>query len=539
MESFRRILAGVFALCMLFGLNQCGRRGTPSGGPKDETPPVLIKAEPANETTNFTSRRIRLYFDEYIRLQDAQNQLIISPPPKYAPEVTPMGGIRKYVQIDIKDTLMENTTYTYNFGQSIVDNNEGNPNNFLTYVFSTGDYLDTLTVEGVVADAFKRSADPFISVMLYEIDSAFTDSVIYKQPPYYITNTLDSAVTFQLKNLKAGTYRLIALRDVGKNNVFDQGVDKIGFVAENVVVPSDSVYVLKLFQEVRDYGVLPPSFAASNRIIFGYSGEAPPVVSLLTPLPDSVRTLIAKEPQKDSLNLWITPYQADSLIFTLRHPVNETRIDTFTVKPVKAVRDSMRHSWDPTSSLNFTDTVFLDATLPLVKLDTTKFTLLNKDSIGMALSLRLDTTANRVQLDFDKEPNEVYTLEVLPGALEDFFGDTNDTLRTRFNTGSPADFGNLRFTVQGNSDYPLIVELLDNREEILRRKFLGGYEELQFRSLPPGNYRIRIIFDLNGNGRWDPGNYLQKIQPERVLYYPGTIEMRANWEKVETFTVSE
>jgi uncharacterized protein (DUF2141 family) len=539
MEYFRRFLVVLFGLCALFGLNHCGRRGTPSGGPKDITPPALEKTEPPNESINFESRRIRLYFDEYIRLQDPQNQIIISPPPKTPPEITPMGGVQKYVQIDLKDTLQENTTYTYNFGQSIVDNNEGNPNNFLTYVFSTGDYIDTLTLGGVVADAFERNADPFISVMLYEIDSAFTDSVIYKQPPYYITNTLDSAVTFSLNNLKAGSYRLIALRDVGKNNVFDQGVDKIGFVPDTIVVPTDSIYLLRLFNEIQDYNVLPPSFAATNKIIFGYNGEDPPEISLLTQLPDSVRTLITKARDKDTLNLWITPYEADSLIFVLKHPRLESRLDTFNLKPVKSAKDSMLYSWDPSSGLNFTDTVFLNANLPLLELDTTKFTLLNKDSLKVALVPKLDTITNRVHLDFPRNPNEVYFLEVLPGALTDFFGDMNDTLRTRWNTGSPADYGNLRFSVQGNLEFPLIVELLDNRESLVRKKYVQEYKEIQFRSLTPGNYRIRIIFDANENGKWDTGNYLKKIQPERVLYYPGTIEMRANWEKVETFMISE
>lgn len=217
----------------------------------------------------------------------------------------------------------------------------------------------------------------------------------------------------------------------------------------------------------------------------------------------------------------------------------ETRVDTFTVKPVKTVRDSMRYSWAPTSSLNFTDTVFLSATLPLATLDTSQFKLLNRDSLEVPLITSLDTMTNRVELDFEKEPNQVYNLEVLPGALMDFFGDTNDTLRTRWNTGSPADYGNLRFSFQGNVAFPLIVELLDNREAVLRRKYVTGFEELRFRSLSPGNYRVRVIFDSNGNGRWDTGNYLEKVQPERVIYYPGTIEMRANWEKVETFTISE
>ena len=537
MDFFRRLLAAVFAVCALFALSDCGRRGSPSGGPKDETPPVLTRAEPPDQTTEFKSEQIRLYFDEYIRLEDVQNQLIVSPPLKNQPDITPMGGARKYIEIRLKDTLLENTTYTLNFGQSVVDNNEGNPNNFLSYVFSTGDYIDSLSLSGAVADAFNRKPDPFISVMLYEMDSTYTDSVVYEQPPYYITNTLDSAVTFQLKNLKAGRYRLIALKDAGKNNVFDASTDKIGFVADPVILPTDSVFQLRMFREIPPYGVLPPSFAASNKIVFGYNGSVTPEISLLTPLPDSVSTLLAREPGKDSVNLWITPFSADSLIFVVRHPELEAKVDTFSIKPVNAARDSLNISWSPRQTLNFTDTVFLSGTLPLRKLDTSLLQLMDADSTLLPLEARLDTAQNRVLLDFEKLPNQTYSLEVLPGGITDFFGTANDTLSIRWRTGSPADYGSLRLNLQGNTDFPLIVELIDQGNELARRKYLTEYEEVEFPSLKPGNYRVRIIFDSNENGKWDTGSFLEKLQPERVIYYPGEIEMRANWEKVETFTI--
>ena len=142
MNLLRRFLAVMFACCLLLALSHCGRRGSPTGGPKDDTPPVLLKAEPPNRTTRFSTNQIRLYFDEYIKLQNTDKQVIISPPLKYPPEISPMGGASKYVEIKFVDTLLPNTTYTINFGQSVADNNEGNPYNFLTYVFSTGDKID-------------------------------------------------------------------------------------------------------------------------------------------------------------------------------------------------------------------------------------------------------------------------------------------------------------------------------------------------------------------------------------------------------------
>ena len=157
----RRILAYLFFLLTIVALMQCAKRGTPTGGPKDIAPPILVRSTPANMSINFKSNKIRLYFDELIKLKDVQEQLIVSPPLKYNLEISPQGGASKYVEIKIKDTLKANTTYTLNFGQSIQDNNEGNPSSFLTYVFSTGDYIDSLQVSGVVKDATTISAYGF------------------------------------------------------------------------------------------------------------------------------------------------------------------------------------------------------------------------------------------------------------------------------------------------------------------------------------------------------------------------------------------
>ncbi|MEC7263262.1 MAG: Ig-like domain-containing protein, partial [Bacteroidota bacterium] len=264
------MLGLLFISFMVLALWQCAKRGSPTGGPKDVTPPKLIRSEPENFTINFKETKIRLYFDELIKLQDVQNQLVVSPPFKHAAEITPQGTPSKYIELVIKDTLRENTTYTINFGQSIQDNNEGNPNSFLTYVFSTGDYIDSLSVSGAVKDAFNRKADEFISVMLYEMDSTYNDSTIYKSPPLYITNTGDSLPFFELKNLKAGQYALFALKDANKNNMYNQGQDKIGFIQDTVTIPTDSIYLLTLFKEMANYKASVPSFVAKNKIIFGY-----------------------------------------------------------------------------------------------------------------------------------------------------------------------------------------------------------------------------------------------------------------------------
>lgn len=535
----KRILGYLFILILIFAGVQCARKGTPTGGPKDLTPPKLLKAEPNNMSLNFKTNKIRLYFDEYIKLNKVQEQLIISPPLKYPPQISPQGGASKFIEIILKDTLKENTTYTFNFGQSIVDNNEGNPNSFLTYVFSTGDYIDSLVVSGVVKDAFKRKADTFISVLLYELDSTYTDSTIYKKLPNYLTNTLDSTTIFYLRNIKAGNYALFALKDQGKNNLFNQKLDKIAFLQDTVSLPTDSIYLLNLFREIPDYTLSVPTFAAKNKIIFGYQGVVEDIkIASLNPLPDSVQTLIRKERDKDTLNFWFTPFEADSLQFVVTNEKLSLK-DTFTLKSRKLPLDTLLITSSQKGSLNFGERFSILANTPIVRMDTSKIYIINKDSLAISFKATLDSTQNKVDIDFPLEPNQRYAVDLYEGAITDFFGKTNDSVVYQLTTKSYADFGNLRLTLSGAVQYPLLVQLTDEKEVLKREIYVTEPKILEFNLIPPGKYLIRAIFDANSNRKWDTGNYLQKKQPEKVSYYPDIIDVRANWELEQTFILQE
>ncbi|NNK10173.1 MAG: Ig-like domain-containing protein [Flavobacteriaceae bacterium] len=539
MANLKRFLSGVFVLFIALALFQCARRGSPSGGPRDTTPPVLLRAEPENLSTQFSSNKIRLYFDEYIKLEDVQNQLIVSPPFKNPLEISPQGGASKYVEIVIKDTLQENTTYTMNFGESIVDNNEGNPYPYLTYVFSTGDYIDSLSLLGVVQDAFNKETDEFISVMLYEIDTSYTDSVIEKRPPNYLTNTLDSTTIFRLQNLKAGSYRLIAIKDEAKNNIYDPVVDKIGFIEDTITLPTDSIYLLRLFREIPEYSLSVPKFAANNKIVFGFNGPNEELeITPITPIPDTVFTYLSKEPGKDTLNFWFTPFEADSLIFEINNERLEQR-DTFIVKTRQLPLDTLLVSPSHRSSIGFLDTLSLSANIPIQATDTSTVTLINKDSLPQPFQVSLDTMGNRLLIDFPKEPNETYFLAILPEAITDIFGTSNDSLNFRLTTGSYADFGNLRIRLGGEVNYPVLVELTTPQGEVVRSIAAQEDQLYEFNLLNPGKYLVRAIFDTNGNQLWDTGSFKDKLQPERVVYFPQEIEVRANWELEQLFLIEE
>ncbi|MDO6471218.1 Ig-like domain-containing protein [Maribacter sp. 1_MG-2023] len=534
----RKILGFIFVFIIVLMSYQCAQRGTPTGGPKDITPPELTRAEPPNLTTNFTGQKIRLYFDELVKLKDIQKQLIISPPLKNAPVLSPIGNANKYVEITIKDTLEPNTTYTFNFGQGIVDNNEENPKSFFTYVFSTGDYIDSLALTGVVKDAFNKKADDFVSVMLYKIDTSYTDSTVYKRPPNYITNTLDSAVIFKLNNLKEGKYALFGIKDAAGNNLFDQKTDKIGFVRDTINLPTDSIYLLNLFKEIQDYGVAVPSMEASNRISFGYYGEGDDIkIETITEIPDTVKTKITKEREKDTLNFWFTPYEMDSLLFVITNESLKVK-DTFKVKNRKVEFDSLKISMSQNGNIEMDKPINLLSNTPLVSFDSTKIKLMDKDSVEIAYQLKFDTVENLLNFNFKIDPDQSYRMELIPGAVTDFFETSNDSVAYSFRTKSIADYGNLTLNLNGSTIvYPIIVQLTNEKGDLQREIYATEPQAYVFNNLNPGKYQARVIFDMNGNGKWDTGSFLEHRQPEKISYYPTLIELRANWEKIETFNL--
>lgn len=532
-----KIIRFFLITAIAINLINCAKKGSPTGGEKDITPPSVVKSNPEPLTINFKTEKIRISFDEYIKLNDLQKQLIVSPPLKYLPEIKPQGTAAKYMEIEIKDTLQENTTYVLNFGQSIVDNNEGNPYSFYKYIFSTGDYIDSLTLNGHVVDAVEKKPDEFISIMLYEIDSTYKDSIIYQKTPTYITNTLDSATTFQLTNLKAGKYMLIGMKDVSNNYLFNQKTDKIAFISDFVEIPTDSTYQLTLFKEVNNFRAAQPSLIAKNRIIFGYEGNYKDMeIELLSDTPEDYKYHITKNRETDSLNYWFTPFETDSLIFTVG---TLKTIDTFTVRMKELYNDTLELKQDRGKPFGIGEMFKINASTPIVKINTDSITIINKDSIPQEFISILDTINNQLSLKWETTAKERYKISIKESAFEDFFGHVNDTLiEYGATTKGLADLGSIRVKLNNVESYPIIVQLTNNQGEVLHEVYSEKATPFyDFININPSNYLLRVIFDANKNGEWDTGSYLQKTQPERISYYPSEIELKPNWELEQEFTL--
>jgi uncharacterized protein (DUF2141 family) len=522
-------------LCCLLLLVSCARRGRPEGGPKDFDKPIMVKAVPDFKSLHFEEDEIKIYFDEYIKLKDVNSELIISPPLKYPVEISPLGTPSKKVTIKLRDTLKENATYTFNFAQSILDNTEGNVLDNFKYIFSTGDYIDSLQVNGPIKDAFDLEMIENPTIMLYPINEAYTDSVIYLEKPTYVGKTIDS-LNWEVTNIKEGTYRLVALNDARKNYKYDPKEDKIAFHPDFISIPGDSIIKLTLFKESLPFKTVSrPKDVSKGHVIIGFEGDSEDVkIRVLSDVPNDFKAFYAKDIKTDTLNYWFNNYDKDTLIMEVS---KNKFIDSIKIAVNEEEIDSMKLAFSSTGSLHLRDTFKLGSTVPIMKIDTAKFQLIDKDSIKVPFKLKLSANKSFIDFEFEKELQQKYKLFIAPGGVEDIFGVQNDTLKTNFRTGKTSDYCALFLTVQNIEKFPVIIDLMNDKGKLVGRKYATEAREYEFKNLRPARFMVRIIYDENGNQAWDTGNFLKKLQPEKVYYLSNIIEAKANWEVNENLII--
>ena len=533
----RKILFTILSLAIISG---CAKRGNPTGGPLDSLPPVLVNANPKLNSTNFDSEEIRLTFDEFVKLDKVQDQLIISPPiNKSAYEIKPLNGVTKKVFLKFLDTLDINTTYTINFGNSIKDNNENNPLTFFSYTFSTGETIDSLYVKGNISDAYDLETDEYVSIQLYRVDSTLNDSIIFNKRPTYISNSLDST-SYKFQNLKEGKYLIIAMKDVDNNYFFDPFYDKIGFIDSLITLPKDSIIDLKLFKEETDLIWDRPHFINSEKIGFGYYGKLNlKKIEINSNLPDSVDYTFTKEVDKDTIYLWLSRNSFDSLNFNLIEK-DTTKLTTLKFDRKRdTLIDSLSISAKTVNVIHLKESFKLSSNIPIKKIEDSLITVRDIDSILVPFVSSINDNSDEIDLKFEVSPSDNYRIFIMPDAIKDIKGVTNDTLQFNLTSQSLEDYGNIFLDVIRNSQSKFILHLIDTNGDIIREYMnVDSNSTYNFEYIRPGKYTFRLIEDSNKNDIWDTGNYLQKVSPEPVYYFPSELEVRANWDLNETFDLN-
>lgn len=531
------LLKYIIVLILIPSISSCARRGNPSGGPKDEDAPITIKTIPEFKTVNFDKNEILIYFDEYIKLKDINKNLIISPPFKHPAEITPLGVPSKKMTIIIKDTLLENTTYTLNFGESIVDNNEGNVLKGFKYIFSTGTYIDSLSINGTVKDALSKEKKEYVAILLYKANKSYTDSTIFKEQPLYVTNSLDS-IGWEINNLRKGKYHIFAIKEENNDLIFNPKTDKIAFYDSVISIPSEKEFNLKLFKEIPEFKPFKPLELAKGHIVFGFEGKSKDFkveVDLKKSGIDSINYMSFLEREKDTLNYYFTnDKKLDSLVFKL---TNTNFLSEEVVKLRNKAVDSLLINSSIRGTLHFRDTMKLTTNNPLNKFTKNLFSIYNKDTIKVDFSLKQNGYKELLVL-FDKKEEQRYKIEVLPNAITDFFNQVNkDTLNYNLRTVTKDKYGSISLKVNNVKDRNIIVQLLNLKEVLIDEKYTNKDSQVEFELLSPTKYLVRLIIDSNKNNKWDTGNFLKKIQPEKVIHFNKEIDVKENWFVNESIEV--
>ncbi len=438
---------------------------------------------------------------------------------------------KKSLVIEFQEALRPNTTYTLNFGEAITDLTEGNVTTYI-YVFSTGDFIDSNSYRGIVTHAFSGKPVENCLVMLYGGPDTLTidpDSLPLLRRPDYATRTNDQGL-FVLDYLRHDSYRLFALVDGNRNYLYDLPDEKIAYLP-GILNPGDTLALkLRSFVPSARPAFLKARQKSAVSIEFYTVGGLRPDVQ---PLPlNPLDTFFTVPLRPDTLVGFLSPNHGfDSLLFRVSL---DSLVDTARV--FWRQREIPETSWKltpVTGNWNSFDTITLSNDLPIDFFDPSA-TQLQVDSVPTPLHWKA-TDAFRYQTYIYRTYGSVYHIEVFPNAAGTVRDSLSDTLSATLTYPTAEELGILivRWTPPDQHSY--LLEILTPKNELLVRRTYpavkAGIEEIStFQDLPPGQYRLRMIEDRNGNGRWDPGNYWEQLFSERVFYSGSVLEVRANWE---------
>ena len=538
----------IFISIILF-FASCAQVVMPGGGKKDITPPKVVKYTPDSAQLNFNAKAILINFDEFIQLKDLNSQLIISPPLKTTPEITVKGKSLNIV-FDRKDTLKSNTTYCISFGNAVQDITENNPIDNFKYIFSTGSFIDSSTVKGKVQNGFNHTVEKGILVMLY---SNFDDSIIYKHLPDYFAKTKDDG-TFQINNVKEGKYKLMVLKDGNANYKYDGEAESLGFIETPIDVTKKGNILIDIFQETpKKLYLKKNTYDSYGKIVFVFNKGADSLQ--INPINYTFKegdVLLQYSKNKDSLTYWFRNIDKDVLKLQLK---NGYRImDTLEYKLIskEEALKSRKNKLAFTLLNNFNGNQAFDLNGEMKLIFNHTIERIGDDNLyikkmGDEIVLKEDTLIMKhifqtnyslpdkenivAPFSFKFKESTKYHLFIPHGTFTDFFGMTNDTIKIDFKTQEEKFYGTVKLKInipEAKGQY--ILQLLDDKENLFRETIINAGQTINYDYLHPQQYKLKLIYDDNKNGKWDTGNYLQKIQPEKVIYYTGTITIRSNWD---------
>ncbi len=624
MKRFFHILISFF---LLFFIADCAKIGAPAGGPRDKTPPKIEKSKPLNKTINYKGRKIEITFDEFINTQAISQELIVSPPLEERPEIRLRG---KTLVVEWQEDLHDSTTYTFSFGESIKDLNEGNVLSNFEFVFSTGGYLDSLAVMGTVLQAFDLK--PHKEKIFLMLHSNLNDSAPLLEVPKYVGKS-DAKGNFLINNLSPDTYRLFALQDLNRNYKYDVPEEFIGFldsaiylypslfqtflephpdslvlefcdstdlsVMDTLLVivgdttgraPGDSIALsmqdsalveggdsltladlapwsvfvdVFLFQEdnVPQY-LIENSRKDRRQMSMRFNRRLTESV-IMEPFDFEVEGdwyLIEEYVMNDTLVYWLTDsliYKRDSLTVLATYPVTDSLLnyvpfyDTLRFNYREVSKSTVRRRRQQEEEKQGGEQISLDVMIlrgpeqdlqlpvsivaqhPLARIDTSRIYLHRfEDTLIVPVDYTIVHDSVRLRRYFmkvDWQQQTSYEIGIFPGAFTDIYGIGHDTIIKKFRTRNEEYYGKILLELSGVRGQK-IIQVLDNKGNVVRRQLATEDGLVEFPYMTPSIFTLKLIHDVNANGKWDTGDYLEHRQPEAVEFYPGNISVRSNFD---------
>jgi hypothetical protein len=578
-KSYIANRVGVAVFVLLAGA-ACAKISAPTGGPRDTDPPVILKSQPENGTVMFTARSFSVTFDEYVVLDKITDKFMVSPPLATKPVVKLKG---RDLVVTWDEELADSTTYTFYFQDAIRDNNESNPIPNYQYVFSTGPVLDSLTVTGNIFNASDLETAPDMLVMMY---SNLSDTAPRTLLPAYISRP-DLSGGFAISNVKPGRYRLFAVNDLNGNKRYDLDNEMFAFYDSVLVITPDeySEYDIDSISykppaapesvkpAVYTYGrhriyafLVDPSkqylkFAerkSSGSISFGLAlpSDSSDFSVKLTDVPPEA-WIMETNVRRDTFRIWITAdsvYNRDFIEALVTYPFTDstgtdiTRTDTVSLrfqKPAPTRGTPRRTGGYFRTNLNTRirpGTIpWFEAQAPMNPPDTSKITLKRLvDSVAVTVpcTFRRDSLdLRRYFMNVSLLPGVSYTLSCSDSSFSDIYGSFSDSTVYKFSVATREDYGNVTARLTGYEG-AVIVQLLGDREKVVKEAFIKSPGKAVFDLLDKGKYRLKVIYDTDGNRVWTTGSYIPLTGPEAVTYYNGELDVKINWELEQDWDIS-
>ncbi len=579
------LVLGIFIYLVFY--TSCANMGMPDGGPSDSLPPILVETDPPYRTLNFDGKQVRFTFDEYVVTDKVMDALVISPPLQKRPTIRMKS---KTLSVIFNEDLKDSTTYSLDFKNSVEDNNERNPYKNFRFSFSTGDVFDTLRLAGVVKNAFNLEPEEKSLVMLQQ---NLHDSAVFRVRPPYIAKTDEKGI-FMIDNIAPGSYHVFAIIDANTNLLYDEGAEEIAFI-DSVFVPSatfvespdtlvkgadslllaghiqfapEPVYLRYFLEDIFEQFIVSTKRESQYKCSFIFSESVADTFSV-NPIGIESKDWYLLEPSKgvDTISLWIkdtTIAKIDSLTFELAYNqldstgevyVHKDTIDFFYKKPKEKESKKRKRGKEKeeekitipqfsfsdnlkSSGFDLNRDIVIKSPEPLEYFHEDMVHLyLDEDTTATPLRFKMnkDTSAYRQhRIVYDWEENTAYRLEIDSAASQNIYGITSKSALRKFTTQKMDYYGKIIVELS-NVTMQIVAQLVENNEEenVLQQKIVKTGGKVEFPYLKPGKYVVKLIYDKNGNGKWDFGSYQDHVQPEAVAYMQKVIKVKSNFEHLE------